>query len=425
MRFYPTGLGNPIPEELRQARQWVCWRQEYDRRGSKPKKVPIDPITGKRASVTDPATWGTYAEASIYAEENFMDGVGFVFTSDDPFCGVDLDDCRDPETGTMRLGADEVLDSFGSYAEVSRSGAGIKAFVRAVKPGNRCSTKETPWGGKLEIYDQERFFAITGNVYRDDPIQDAQEAIDDLYVRFLGEDGPKDRTGVRTSCKGFPGDDQALLVSALNNPKTGSLFRKLYDEGDNIPVGERSEADQALCGMLAYWCGDDPVRIKRLFLGSKLAQGKYADKGPHGEKYLDGTVRKAISNCTGTYDPEYGDRMKAMVREIVSAYRAALSEYGLTRNERLVLDYVLHLADEHGRLRDGRVEFNAHQEEIPEVVGITQRGVSKIIQRLRAKGWLIRTSMGKKGKNSVYCLPEAITNSSITYVHSVKTCVYT
>lgn len=79
---------------------------------------------------------------------------------------------------------------------------------------------------------------------------------------------------------------------------------------------------------------------------------------------------------------------------------------------------MLHLANEHGRLRDGRVEFNANQEEIAEVVGISQRGVSKIIQRLKGKDFLIRTSMGKKGKNSVYCLPEAITNSSTTYVHS-------
>lgn len=315
MRFYLTGLRNPILEELRQAPQWVCWRYEYDKRRSKPKKVPRDPITGKRASVTDPATWGSYDEACAYASEHSIAGVGFVFTPDNPYCGVDLDDCRDPETGTMRLGADDVLDSLGAYAEVSPSGTGIKAFVKAVKPGTRCSTKETPWGGKIEIYDQERFFATTGNVYRDDPIRDAQEAIDDLYVRFLGEDGLKDRTGVRTSCKGFSGDDEALLVSARNNPKTGCQFRKLYDEGDNIPVGERSEADQALCGMLAYWCGDDPERIKRLFRGSKLAQGKYAEKGPHGEKYLDRTVRKAIRNRTGTYDPEYGDRMKALVRD--------------------------------------------------------------------------------------------------------------
>jgi putative DNA primase/helicase len=425
MKFYPTGLKNPIPEELRQARQWVCWQYEYDKRRSKPKKVPIDPVTGKHASTTDPATWGSYDEACAYASDHHVDGVGFVFTSDDPFCGVDLDDCRDPETGTMRLGADEVLDSLGSYAEVSPSGTGIKVFIRAVKQGERCSTKETPWGGKIEIYDQERFFAITGNVYRDDPIREAQETIDDLYVRFLGEDGPKDRTGVRTSCEGFPGHDEALLVSARNNPKTGGLFRKLYDEGDNIPVGERSEVDQALCGMLAYWCGDDPVRIKRLFLGSKLAQGKYAEKGPHGEKYLDGTIRKAIRNRTGTYDSEYGDRMKAMVSEIVSAHRAALSEYGLPSNERLVLDYMLHLADEHGRLRDGRVEFNANQEEIAGVVGISQRGVSKIIQRLTERGLLIRIRKGRKGKNSGYCLPEAITNNSITYVQGRIACVYT
>jgi putative DNA primase/helicase len=164
-----------IPVELRSLPQWVAWR--WERRKNSWMKVPIDPRTGRKARINYPETWGTYEEACAYTREHFRDGIGFVFSEDDPFCGVDLDECVDPETGEVRLGADEVLDSLNTYAEISPSGAGIKAFVRAVKPGVRCSTSSTPWGGKIEIYDRDRFFTVTGSVYLDAPIRDAQEAL--------------------------------------------------------------------------------------------------------------------------------------------------------------------------------------------------------------------------------------------------------
>ena len=37
-----------IPAELKNRNQWVCYRLEPDPGGSKPKKVPVDPVTGKR-----------------------------------------------------------------------------------------------------------------------------------------------------------------------------------------------------------------------------------------------------------------------------------------------------------------------------------------------------------------------------------------
>lgn len=118
-------------------------------------------------------------------------GVGFVFTPDDPYCGIDLDDCIDPDTGETRLGVDDVIDTLGSYAEISPSGAGIKAIVCATKPGNKCVTKDTTWGGRFEMFDQEKFFALPSRGYRDAPLQEAQEAIDALYGEFFREDRPK------------------------------------------------------------------------------------------------------------------------------------------------------------------------------------------------------------------------------------------
>jgi putative DNA primase/helicase len=80
-----------IPQELRHLRQWVCWRWEWNTRKKKWDKVPIDPKMGSNADVKDAAMWGSFKEACAYASEHYLDGVGFVFTPDDPYCGVDLD----------------------------------------------------------------------------------------------------------------------------------------------------------------------------------------------------------------------------------------------------------------------------------------------------------------------------------------------
>ena len=98
-------------------RQFVCWR--YEERDGKLTKVPYSPLTGKRASSTNPATWARYTEAAAAYRKDGYDGVGLVFTKDDYFCGVDLDGCRDPETGEIEPWAQEIVQEFNSYTEIS------------------------------------------------------------------------------------------------------------------------------------------------------------------------------------------------------------------------------------------------------------------------------------------------------------------
>ena len=89
-----------IPPELRSLRQWVGW--EY----AKGKKRPLDPATGEGASTTDPETWGTFSEADALFKQ-----VGFVFNEDDPYCGIDLDDCINKETGELNPDAAAVVSA--------------------------------------------------------------------------------------------------------------------------------------------------------------------------------------------------------------------------------------------------------------------------------------------------------------------------
>jgi putative DNA primase/helicase len=145
-----------IPSELRELNQWVLWR--YEERDGKPTKVPYQPASpNRKASTTDPSTWGTFEDA-IAAE---AEGVGFVFTPDDPFAGVDLDDCV--TDGVIHPDALALVRQLDSYTELNPSGTGLHVILRARIPdGGPNRTSKTPWGGVFENYDRDRFFCMTG-----------------------------------------------------------------------------------------------------------------------------------------------------------------------------------------------------------------------------------------------------------------------
>ena len=148
-------LGN-IPEELRRRPQWIVWKLEE--RDGEPTKVPYIAGGVGRAKSTDMLTWRSFEEAVQALESGRYDGVGFVFCSGDPFAGIDLDKCRDPETGELEEWAAEIVEAFDGYAEVSPSGTGVHIIVRGKAPNKK--------RGCVEAYSSERYFTMTGRVLR-------------------------------------------------------------------------------------------------------------------------------------------------------------------------------------------------------------------------------------------------------------------
>ena len=146
-----------IPDQLTERPQWVCWRREM--RDGKLTKVPYTPGTGRRASTTELMTWATFEQAlaAYEAGEPPYDGIGFVFCNADPFVGVDLDDCLDPESGEVSRWAQKIINRVQEgYVEISPSGNGIHIIVEGtVRDGGMRK-------GKVEMYGRGRFFTITG-----------------------------------------------------------------------------------------------------------------------------------------------------------------------------------------------------------------------------------------------------------------------
>ena len=79
---------------------WVVW--QHEQRDGKPTKVPYSATDPEqRASATDLRTWAAFREAVEAYETRGFDGIGFVVCSGDPFSAVNLDGCRDAETGEL------------------------------------------------------------------------------------------------------------------------------------------------------------------------------------------------------------------------------------------------------------------------------------------------------------------------------------
>ena len=174
-----------LPDELKALRQWVVWRYEARPGKDKPAKRPYSPRTGRPARTDGPATWGTWPQALARYQHGGWEGLGFVFTAADPYCGIDLDDCRDPATGEIAFWAQQIVDALESYTEISPSGRGLHILVKAALP-DHVGRKQ----GAVEVYDALRYFAVTGERLAGTPasLEERQAETLALYATLAPEE---------------------------------------------------------------------------------------------------------------------------------------------------------------------------------------------------------------------------------------------
>jgi primase-polymerase (primpol)-like protein len=144
----------------------VIWRLILKPGQSKPVKIPYNPVTGRAASTADLTTWGTFEQAVAAYQRGGYLGLGFVFSEADPFCGIDLDHVRDAVTGELIPEAVDILKELDSYTEVSPSGTGVHVIIEGKMPVGAWKKSTLPWG-VVEMYDQKRYFTVTGHLLED------------------------------------------------------------------------------------------------------------------------------------------------------------------------------------------------------------------------------------------------------------------
>lgn len=274
-----------IPEDLKKLPQWVVHRD----------KIPHNPGTGYRASVTDPATWGTFEDACVAANTGSFSGIGFVFTENDPFVGVDFDKCI--VDGQLDPWVMQHLKKLESYTELSPSGTGLHVICRGSLPGKSVKTS------RAEMYDNSRYFTFTGNTYgKPHAIRAGGSGVKDLYEELTHRPEKELDTSVQLTRTPVQLSDQELIEKA-GSAQNGDRFRALYAGDLNQFGNDHSRADMALCNLLAYWTNGDIDRMDRLFRQSGLMRDKW-DRRQSGSTYGRLQLEKAVADMRIGYDPE-------------------------------------------------------------------------------------------------------------------------
>lgn len=175
-------------DALRDERVWVAWDDEGGR------KVPKSPHGGN-ARTNDPSTWGTYAEAESARKRSGFTGVGIMLT--DGYTGIDLDGALDSD-GNVRPWAQGIVDGMESYTEVSPSGTGLHIIAwadrSATGPIGRADHRQG-----IEVYNNGRYFTVTGEQVGDYGIEDRTERLQDIvrgiFSGISAEQAVRERVG--------------------------------------------------------------------------------------------------------------------------------------------------------------------------------------------------------------------------------------
>jgi len=103
--------------------------------------------------------------------------------------------------------------------------------------------------------------------------------------------------------------DYQELVGRAKGSRDGAKFTALW-EGDISGYDSHSEADLALCCLLAFWTGGDRDRIDRLFRQSGLNREKWAR-----EDYREKTISAALEQTAECYNPQNNSGMRSKKSE--------------------------------------------------------------------------------------------------------------
>ena len=263
----------------------------------------IEGVLAATAQFDNDVKWGTFSEARDAFKDGKADGVGIVLGNG--LVGIDLDHCRDPQTGTIALQALTIIKQLNSYTETSPSGTGVHILVLgSLPPGRRRK-------GSIEMYGEDRYFTITGAHHPTTPstIEDRTAELAAVHAEVLGSNGTNGDGRASAPLSIATRLDDQHLIDIARGASNGSAFSLLWS-GDASAYPSPSEADLALCNHLAFYTGRDTARVDHLYRQCGLMREKW-DARRGDSTYGTQTIRRAIADCREVYRPG-GDRTRAM-----------------------------------------------------------------------------------------------------------------
>ena len=290
-----------FPDTLTRLPIWVLWRLEE--RNGRITKVPYQ-INGRRASSTEPATWATHRDIDTAwrKDPDRYQGIGTVMSRAYRTVFIDIDHCIDP-SGCYDDRAEDILSAFmdddgnlTTFVEVSQSGTGLHLIVIGDIPRSFKNSRLN-----VEMYDSGRFIAMTGKaIFACEPSECA-DGLRYVFERYKTPSKASDWTS-RPVDPATRHEDDWIIHHA--SAREGSKFPALF-EGDWSGYSSQSEADLALCKILAFWTDNNPEAIDRLFRRSGLYRAKW-ERG----NYSAPTIQMAINTNNDTLSEFTRQRIK-------------------------------------------------------------------------------------------------------------------
>ncbi|QEL88517.1 phage/plasmid primase, P4 family [Bacillus mycoides] len=286
---------NEIPAELKALPQWILWK--FETRNGKQTKVPCQ-VTGEMAQANNRRTWSTFATAVKFYLEGDYDGIGFVFSRQDNYIGIDIDKCV--VDGKTNAFATEIIDTLDSYTEFSPSEKGIHIIIKGSLPQSVLGTgrKNTKHG--LEIYSYGRFFTFTGNRENSNDVYDRTDELAEVFEQYFDDSDIQGRVNLAEFEKDEIKISNEALWDRMFRSKNGDKIRSLFN-GDLIN-GDHSGSDQSLCNHLAFWTGNSATRMDSMFRETSLIRDKWdvIHFSDTNETYGERTIGVAISSTSTT-----------------------------------------------------------------------------------------------------------------------------
>jgi hypothetical protein len=297
-----TGIpGNEIKlsalDFLKQFPHWVAWKYEPNEKGELT-KIPKSPKTGGNAQSNNPATWGSFEQASAAKDKFNFDGVGFMLKRDSiPLVAFDLDKCI--VNGELSEVAKEIVKTVSTYTEITPGKEGLRLFALGDLPEGR---RKIP-ALKIECYDSGRFLTVTGNHLAGTSqfIERRDSEIAEVHKQFWTNGSTPKEPSLNGHTPHLSLSD-IELISKATAAANGDKFTRLWAGDTSAHSDDDSAADLALCGLLAFWTGGDQAQIDRLFRQSKLYRPKW-DKKRGNKTYGELTIAKALTGKTEFYPP--------------------------------------------------------------------------------------------------------------------------
>lgn len=296
--FVQTTPEATFPGTLMSSEQWLVWKHEA--RDGEQTKVPYSPTdTSVQTGTASPDGWTDFMPAyRAYNEQDDVDGIGFVFTDDDPYVGIDLDYVV--SDGTMDDWAWETITTVSSFTELSPSGTGAHIIARGeLDPDFKQRNDDLG----IEMYETNRFFTMTGDVLvnADDTVQDRSESVLDVQHELLDERQQRGDTVSltdwdRSEATRTPDREESDMIDFMSN--VNDKFERLHN-GSNSGYNSPSEADQAYFQQLAWLTANDPTLMEKLARSSSRVRPKW-DESRGSTTWLRRDIQEAISQTSST-----------------------------------------------------------------------------------------------------------------------------